>query len=68
MRPGGFAGWIPPSELRLARAGRPGQQDGIFRIDRDVLNLLDKLVEMFVARGNARLEERPRLLLLLTEA
>ena len=47
-----------PRELRLARAGRPGEQDRVARAHGDALHRLDERVERRIARLDAALERR----------
>ncbi|MCG3130867.1 MAG: hypothetical protein FLDDKLPJ_01641 [Phycisphaerae bacterium] len=57
-----------PRELRLARAGGPGQEDRRLRVNRDVLDLVDHAVERGVARLDPGFEKRGGLALLHGEA
>ena len=57
-----------PSQMRLARAGGAGQQDGRLRAHRHSFDLFDQPVEGPVARGNATLEEFQRVVPRLAEA
>ena len=56
-----------PRELRLARAGRPGEQDRVARAHGDALHGLDERVERGVARLDAALERRDVVALLRRE-
>ena len=47
----------PPGQLRLAGAGRPGQQDRLGRTDRHTLDGFDQAVEPGIPRGDAGFQE-----------